>query len=116
MSIAPADSAAGDVMMQGISSEDEFTARAMNLNFEIKEMLAIRYGGTDHPVLLAALENVYGLSKKRDVMIVFPRIASAWKDDGDADIAFDDRIFGTGISHFIFHVRDLNRAPASIHS
>jgi hypothetical protein len=116
MSIAPADSTGGDIMLRGVASDDDFTSRAMNLNFEIKDMVSINYGGHRYPVLLATLENVYGLSKKRDVMLVFPKIQSYWKEDGDADLVFDDRIFDTGISHFAFHIRDLNRAPASIHS
>jgi hypothetical protein len=116
MSIAPSDTSGGDIMTHGVVSEGAFTARAMNLNFEIRDMLSIRYGGKEYPVLLTTLENVYGLSKKRDVMLVFPRIPPYWSEKADVDIVFDDRIFGTGINHFTFRIRDLHLVPNSIHS
>lgn len=111
LSIAPEDEEHGDdIMLRDVSSPEGLTSRSIDLNFAIREMLVARYDGKDVAAVLATMENVYGLSKKKDVMVVFPRLQDHWKADGDLELIFDDRVFHTGNHHFRFRIHDLEQA------
>lgn len=112
LSIAPEDpDKGGDVMTRGVSSSEDLTRRAMDLNFAIREMVTAHYGGEVVPAALATMENTYGLTPKRDIVIAFPKLEGKWREGEEVDLVFDDRIFKTGINHFRFRISDLEHAP-----
>jgi hypothetical protein len=96
----------GDIMTRGIGSYEEFSQRAMRLNFEMQNYVTLRAGEKDYRPALAIMENTYGMTPKRDVVLVFADDASLRAAD-TLDVRFNDTIFETGISHYEFLRKDM---------
>ena len=105
MSIGPdeAVSSTGDVMTQGIVSQEQFNERINQLNFHMEEMLALRIGNTDSSPVMAIMESTGGLSVHRNFYIVFPRTKQqSIKDADPVEVIFQDAVFDTGRSYYPF--------------
>lgn len=102
----------GDVMYTGVYDVEAFKQQAYDLNFAWDEMVKLRCGSTTYKPALSALENTYGLTKDRNVVIVFT-------PEGNEDLDFfssqfieleiTNDLFGTGVQHFKFRRSDLER-------
>ena len=111
LTVAPEQTGSEDVIYKGIRSSEEFQSRAISLNFAVKDLVTLNYGGLQAPAVVSTMENTYGLSNKRDIMIIFAKDHHAWQKADTFDCVFDDRIFNTGIHHFMFTSRDVKRLP-----
>lgn len=104
----------GDVMTYGSHDLESYLDNAFRLNFGWEEMAELRCGDRVYTPVLSTLENTYGLSKTRNVMLVFAPTAKG--DDAlstakDLDIVLNNTVFSTGIQHFRFSRTDLSNVP-----
>jgi hypothetical protein len=110
LTLAPGPETGGDVISNGIFSQAEFTQRVNRLNFGMHDLLKLKTSQGEWPPVLASLENTYGLTGYRTILLVFPATGN---DAGPLDVVFRDELFGTGISHFVFDPEVLTaRQPA----
>jgi hypothetical protein len=107
-----------DIMFYGITSEEAYRERFEKLNFGLGEYIHLKTDKNKYKPSLINLENVYGLSKNRNINIVF-----APKTENDDlftsatyDLVFEDFIFSSGINHFRFNRTDLdNKLKLDLH-
>ncbi len=81
------------VMQQGIM-----------LDAMVKDHMTLRADGSAYTPVLTALDNNAGMSETINVMVLYVDDAGKGKLVGAEhyDVALDDALFGTGITHFIF--------------
>lgn len=111
LTVTPGETGRGDVMTQGVGSFEDFQSRAMQLNFDVKDHVTLRYGGIETPAVISTMENTYGLSEARDIMVIFARDTARWSNADTLDVVLDDRIFNSGIHHFAFLAEDIRNIP-----
>jgi len=114
MTVAPTDHGlhGRDVMTRGVASRQQFLERLMIMNFDVGEYISMKTPhGEAHPVL-AHFENTYGIRKERNLILTFTdHIDGRSIFDADTvDISFVDKVFDTGIHHFLFETKDLRLA------
>lgn len=114
MTIAPIDPGmqGQDVMMHGLASEQEFFERQATMNFDMSQHLSLRTAYGEAQPVLAHFENSYGLKKERRVMLAFTSQINEKQvlDTDTLDVSFVDKMFDTGIHHFIFETKSLKAA------
>lgn len=102
----------GDVMYTGVYNVESFKQQAYDLNFTWDEMVQLQCGPNTYRPVLSSFENTYGLTKDRNVIIVF---APQNTNDTDffssefIDLEINNDLFGTGVQHFKFRRSDLER-------
>lgn len=101
-----------DIMGHNLHGFEDYQNRVMVLNFDIKNYISLSTQDTViHPVL-AALENTYGLSTGRKLIVAFAGdVNHLLSDSKQFDIVFDDPVFETGISRFNYKTQDILQAP-----
>lgn len=114
MTIEPSEGVkdGSDVMTRGISSQQELTGRILTMNFDFGELISMQTpSGTVKP-LLAHFEGSYGLRKERQVVLAFASEIEGKPVLGTdtLDISFVDKVFDTGIHHFVFETSRLRAA------
>lgn len=102
-----------DVMISGVESYDDYSDRMMKLNFNIADMIELRFGGSSYRPVLTNMENTFGLSNDRKIHVVFadPDFPDQLALCTKIDLVLEDRVFETGISHFIFEESFLRKVP-----
>ncbi|MBL8001163.1 MAG: hypothetical protein JNL05_04295 [Flavobacteriales bacterium] len=117
VNIAPdMESYKGDVMRAGATDRVELFQQAFDLNFNWEEMIELRCGSRSYAPVLSTLENTYGLSRDRNVVLVFvPEHADdrAFYDSPEIELVLTDHVLGTGIQHFRFERKALLNVPPS---
>ncbi|MBS1581097.1 MAG: hypothetical protein JST66_02750 [Bacteroidetes bacterium] len=104
----------GDVMYAGVRNVEEFKEQAYALNFLWEEHVELHCGESIYRPVLSTLENTYGLSKDRNVVLVFapPTLTdSSFFGSETLDLVVDDDQLGTGTQHFKFQRADLRNVP-----
>ena len=105
-----------DIMMAGIGNYEGYAARIKQMNFGLKENLTLSVNGKNYAPVLAELESVYGISKHRNIYLVF----GPSKDDSsffEAEkyvLTYDDPIFDTGINHFVIQSKDIDNFKSKV--
>lgn len=100
-----------DVMYKDLGDYKEYVERSMTLNFDLESRVQLKGGfGSCYPVL-SSMENTYGLSKGRDVYLVF---SSREKDydlytQSSWDLVYEDDIYQTGILHFTYNYPEIKK-------
>lgn len=103
----------GDVTMRGVQSYGEFAERVERLNFELRDYITLKTEAGLLTPALAVLEHTQGLRPSRTVNLAFVP-DDEYNDFYDSeiyDVTFNDRIFHTGINHFVFRRSDLDAVP-----
>ncbi len=103
-----------DIMFNKIHEVEEFQLRARQLNFYMGEYLSLMTGKKEYPPTLTNLENTYGMSTSRNIIVVFsPENKKNELMEADKlTLKFDDEIFSTGINHFVFNKKEIDNIPA----
>lgn len=104
----------GDVMYAGVRNVNEFKEQAYALNFSWEERVELHCGAATYHPVLSTLENTYGLSKDRNVVLVFAPTAAMDNDffgSETLELVVDDDQLGTGTQHFKFQRADLRNVP-----
>lgn len=105
----------GDIMYRGIKNYKEYKERLMTMSFDIENYITLKMNGNTYRPVLSNLENVYGLTESRNIMLVF---VPETKEDNifytaqEMQFTFDDELFDTGINHFKFKREDINQTPS----
>ena len=96
--------AAGDVMYSGVNDYPDYKQRVQALNFGIKDYWSLRTEAGEFAPVLSNLENTYSLTDYRKLHIVFapPDSTVHFHDLKPWDVVFNDEVFGTGVSHFVY--------------
>jgi hypothetical protein len=103
-----------DIMFNEISSYKEYTERLLSLNFEIDKSITLKAKDIELKPVLSNLENTYGLSKNRSIVIAFAPTDEQRKKIENADeleFTYSDELFDMGIMHFNFSGSDMNHLP-----
>lgn len=94
-----------------IADYKAYQERAYTLNFDMKEFFSLQTKGGNYKPVLVTAENTYGLQKSLNIIVVFAR-----KDQSDDlmtseeyDLVFNDEVFDTGISHFVFYKSNIDK-------
>ncbi len=116
MTIGPDESKknAGDVMMNGVSNYEEFAQKAMTMNFDMGQYITLKTDAGDFKPVLANMENVYGLSKSRNIILVFAPAEekdTAFLHSSQFDLVYEDELFKVGINHFVFKTEEIEKRP-----
>lgn len=115
VNLAPsADAAGSDIMTAGVANEREFIQQAFDLNFNFDLRAELHCDGQRYEPVLSALENTYGLTKDRNITLVFVPTDTAdehLSHSEHIELTIDNDILGTGKQHFLFDRADLDRAP-----
>jgi hypothetical protein len=112
---ADGEHAQGDVMYAGVTDLESYKQQAFNLNFSWDQYVELRCGDQRYAPVLSTLENTYGLTHDRNVVLVFapPTTGdSAFYASETLDLVVHDAWFGTGSQHFKFQRADLQKVPA----
>lgn len=116
MTIGPdqRESKGADITFQGITNYSEFKKRIYDLNFYLENNVNIQMGNSLYKPVLSSMENVHGLKPSRDITFVFTPSLLNESDlfvPEQIDFIFNDELFATGISHFTFKRKDIEKIP-----
>lgn len=105
----PQGQAGEDVMYKDLSSYKQYVERSMTLNFDLESKVILNAGTYQYAPVLSSLENTYGLSKGRDVYLVF---TSKEKEhdllkEPVLDFVYSDDIYNVGILHFTYNFQEI---------
>lgn len=100
-----------DIMMGNVSSYDEYVELSREMNFNLENYLRLKTETREYVPAIVSLENTYGLQKHRGVYIVFTAESSGADllSSEELDLVFNDEIFNTGINHFSFSKKEIDR-------
>ena len=102
-----------DVMTQTVSSKEAFKEQSFQLNFLMQENLKLIIEDREYFPVLVELENTYELTQHRNFMITYALDQKHIDNSFEAmDFIFQDRIFGTGIHHFLFTQESIKKTPS----
>lgn len=95
-----------DPAYEEISNYGELCARKQRMHFSFDHYITlITAEGNEYKPVLTHMEETYGLQKYRNIHLVFSPQNEQQMDilkSDKLDIVFDDRLFNTGIHHFVF--------------
>ena len=79
----------------------------MEVTFRLKDKVKLETGDMSISPSLMRWEENYGLSQSRNVLFTFP----AENDTGNMRFLYADDVFYTGVSHFLFRQKDIQKTP-----
>lgn len=91
-----------DIMFADVYNVEGFRERVHDMNFLMADMFSLQYDDKEISPSLFHLENDYGLSNGRGMMMVFPNLDST--EIKNMKLVFDDQLFNTGINKFAFNI------------
>ena len=111
ISFNPDDQEKGaDVMYKDVANYKEYVERSLTLNFDLESKIKLEAGKKEYTPVLSSLENTYGLSKGRDVYMVFAPTEN--RDELDKapyfDFIYSDDLYQLGTLHFVFDNNKIN--------
>lgn len=107
----------GDIMYHDVKNYEEYKKKLYNMNFDIEKNISLTINEKEYFPVLAHLENVYGLTESRNIMLVFvPETENeqSFYDAKEIAFTYDDELFNTGINHFVFKRKNINNIPSFI--
>ncbi len=91
----------------------EYDQRIKDLSFNIKELLVLKTSsGKKYQPVLTTMENLYEISNKKSIYIVFTDDQKEILNSERLDIVFQDTFLDTGINHFVFESKKINNLPS----
>jgi hypothetical protein len=106
-----------DIMYNGVSNINEYKEQAYALNFGWDEMALLRCGSGQYKPILSTLENTYGLTYDRNVILVFKPSNKGDKNFYESEyihLEITNNTLRTGTQHFKFRRADLVRVSDDI--
>ena len=101
-----------DILAKDLQGLEEYQRRVLLLNFEIKDYITLEAGNIRMKPVLGTMENTYGLSTGRKLILVFAgNPEDVLQGNSEFDIIFNDPVFGTGINRFRYNTSDILDAP-----
>lgn len=104
-----------DVLFYDLKTKEAYTQRMMYFNFDIKHDIELSCDSTSqYTPVITNMENNYGLSKGRNITIVFTPLKSKeeFKNSKTITVKWNDEVFETGLNYFKFNAEDLFSTPS----
>lgn len=98
-----------DIVKLGITNYQEYKERVNVMNFGMQELMEMNADGVEINPVIVRMENVYGISAKRDWNVLF--VSDAIGAANTYDLRFEDDIFYSGMHHFVFEAKNLEGLP-----
>ncbi len=97
-----------DLMQKDVAGYDDYRNRVVAMNFDLKSHIRLETPDTVLFPVIGTLENSYGLSSERKLLVVFEgKPEEVLRGSEHFDIVFDDPVFGTGINRFSYRSSDV---------
>lgn len=96
-----------DVLYVDANNPQEYNRRLQRIQYDMASSFYIKNGELDVYPKLCATENNYGLSAERQIILVFDQ-KMCQNGDGKIKICYEDKIFGSGFSEFVFDLENLD--------
>lgn len=99
---------------RAVSNYSEYAQRIYDLNFQFAEYVRLDAGGREYKPVLSSMDNVYGLSKGRSIILVFVPDDKADRTlytEKKMDLVYEDELFELGTNHFVFSREDFDQLP-----
>jgi hypothetical protein len=100
----------GKVLYRGITDEEQLKSRISFLNFQFGSLLELNNNNVSITPTLSLLENTYNLTDNLNFLIVFEK-DKLGEISNQLDLKYIDWIFDTGIHHFLFEQKDIDKIP-----
>lgn len=98
-------------MYQGVGNFNEYAQRVMAMNFSMERFITMYVDGKQYSPVLCLAENVYELSDKRDLLVMFVDSAAGKLYHGSEYLfIYNDPFFSTGKTQLLFSGTDLEKA------
>lgn len=113
LNIGPAENEDFDITKVGVKSYEEFADRIEKMSFEAQDWIMLDIGGKQIKADIVRMENLNALERSRNFLVVFASEFATENDIRTKDLCFiyDDEMFSTGKSKFIFKAEDLKNTP-----
>jgi hypothetical protein len=100
-----------DVMFEGVENYSDYIERSTELNFELESKIVLKTNKGSFAPVLSSLENTYGLTKGRQVYLVFAdkNLKNEIQNSDLLDLVYTDDIYNLGILHFTFNYEKIKR-------
>lgn len=102
-----------DPVYEGIADFYDFKERKEDMQFSFDKYVKLCTSqGNEYKPVLSHMEDTYGLQKHRNIYLVFAPETESESDimgAGELDVVFHDKIFDTGITHFVFKKKDIDK-------
>lgn len=100
-----------DIMFKNVANYKEYIERAVDLNFDLENKLVLKTNVGNFTPVLSSLENTYGLTKGRQVYIVFAdkNIKNEINNASVFDLVYTDDTYNLGILHFTFDFEKIKK-------
>lgn len=114
INIGPDENEEFDVTRVGVENYQEFAERIEEMSFNAQNWISVNVDNREYHPVIARLENINALEKSRNFIVVFNSTKGSSNDLAKNDIclSYDDELFNTGMSKFIFKAEDLKKLPA----
>jgi len=103
-----------DIMYRDVSDYIEYKSRVKALNFDIEQSVKIRTDSVEFLPVLSAMENIYSLDTKRNIILAFvPDVGNedSFFNSDKLGFVYDDQLFNLGVNHFVFKRSDMMQIP-----
>ena len=101
----------GDVMWKDLNGYEAYVQRSLEMNFNLQNDCELKLNGQAYKPALAHLENTYGLTQDRNLVLVFKAEELEAAADEVLEFSYHDHIFGTGSTHFRFDPKKMEQKP-----
>lgn len=114
INIGPDENEEFDVTRVGVENYEEFAQRIESMAFNAQNWISLNANNQEYHPVIAKLENINALEKSRNFIVVFNSTKGSPSDltKNDICLSYDDELFNTGLSKFIFEAEDLKKLPA----
>ena len=105
-------------MYNGINNFLEFSKRADQMNFDMAQYITLKTDHHTYSPVLTTIENTYGMSNKRNIIIVVAVADSVAQDlysSKQWDLVYEDELFNLGTNHFVFDPKDIKNIPELVY-
>jgi hypothetical protein len=98
-----------NVLLYGLDSYEDYKERIERLNFDADNYFRVETGTEEYKPVLWTLENSLAPGNKKNLYLVFPKEKNG---DQRLSILFEDLVFETGISRYVFDKEKLDQVPS----
>jgi len=114
LNIGPAENEEFDITRVDVSNYEEFAKRIENMAFNAQDWITVCVNKKEYHPDIVRLENINALEKSRNFIVVFNSTKNTENDFRKQDmiLSYDDELFDTGVSKFLFKAEDIIDLPA----
>ncbi len=116
ITIGPGENETFDITRVGVDSYEAFAKRMEEMSFNAQEWISLVVKEKDYKPEIVRMENINALEKSRNFIVVFSSAEGSETDlrKSDMCLSYDDELFNTGTSKFMFYSKDIQAVPKFI--